>query len=67
VHRIQLMRSLVDELVHAAGIDKGGDEDHWREVLSVVVFNSRPAELACLDELGSRFLAAGLTNAAHAW
>jgi len=53
-------------LVEAANLT-ATDDEHWREVLSVVVFNGRPAELACLDELGNRFLAAGLVNAAHAW
>lgn len=36
-------------------------------MVGAVIFNGKPAEIACLDELGHRLSAAGLVNAAQAW
>ncbi|OCF60462.1 hypothetical protein L486_00095 [Kwoniella mangroviensis CBS 10435] len=58
--------SIVDELVKAATITDDPSNDQWREVIGSVLFNAKPTELACLDELGSKFLSMGLVNAAHA-
>lgn len=57
----------VDDLINAATITEDPSQDQWREVISSVLFHAKPADLACLDELGSRFLQMGLVNAAHAW
>lgn len=51
----------------AANITSDPSNDRWRDVLSAVVFNSTPPQLACLDELGHRLMTAGLINAAQAW
>ncbi|WVR07153.1 hypothetical protein IAU60_004194 [Kwoniella sp. DSM 27419] len=56
----------IDELVKAATISEDPSTDQWREVIGAVFFNAKPSELACLDELGSKFLSLGLNNAAHA-
>ncbi|WRT66232.1 uncharacterized protein IL334_003185 [Kwoniella shivajii] len=58
--------TIVDELVQAATITDDPSNDQWREVISTVLFNAKPTELTCLDELGSKFLSMGLINAAHA-
>ncbi|WWC94041.1 hypothetical protein V866_000879 [Kwoniella sp. B9012] len=58
--------TIVDELVKAATITDDPSNDQWREVIGSVLFNAKPTELACLDELGSKFLSMGLVNAAHA-
>lgn len=61
------LTAAVEELVAAANITDDPSADQWREVLDAVFFNGKPAELACLDELGSRLMSAGLINAAYAW
>ncbi|WVW83755.1 hypothetical protein I302_105776 [Kwoniella bestiolae CBS 10118] len=58
--------TIVDELVKAATITNDPSNDQWREVIGSVLFNAKPTELACLDEMGSKFLSMGLINAAHA-
>lgn len=57
----------VDDLVSAASLSAENSNDQWREVIGSVVFNGKPADLACLDGLGTRFKAAGLVYPAHAW
>jgi len=54
-------------MVEAANITDDPSNAAWREVIGAVVFSGRPADMTCLDELGRRFDAAGLSNAAHAW
>lgn len=49
----------------AAHITDDPSADQWREVISALTFNGKPADLAYLDELGLRLTAAGLTNAGH--
>lgn len=49
----------------AANITDDPSADQWREVISALTFNGKPADLAYLDELGSRFTSAGLINAGH--
>lgn len=56
---------VVDELVAAANITDDPSVDQWREVISALTFNGKPADLAYLEELGSRFTSAGLINAGH--
>ncbi|ODO08033.1 hypothetical protein I350_03616 [Cryptococcus amylolentus CBS 6273] len=56
----------LEDLINAASIGEDPTKDQWREVISAVLFNAKPNELACLDELGSKFLGLGLTNAANA-
>ncbi|KAL7421721.1 hypothetical protein Q5752_003492 [Cryptotrichosporon argae] len=56
----------VDELVAAANITQDPSADQWREVVSAVVFNGKPPDLLCLDELGNRLARLGLVNAAQA-
>ncbi|WVQ99280.1 hypothetical protein IAU59_006412 [Kwoniella sp. CBS 9459] len=55
----------VDDLIDAATITDDPSNDQWREVIGAVLFNAKPTELSCLDELGSKFLNMGLINAAH--
>ncbi|OCF36721.1 hypothetical protein I316_01317 [Kwoniella heveanensis BCC8398] len=55
----------VDDLVNAATITDDPSNDQWREVIGAVLFNAKPTELSCLEELGSKFLKIGLNNAAH--
>ena len=57
----------MNDLISAANVSDDPSSDQWREVLSAVVFNGKPGELACLDELGNRLMTAGLVSAAHAW
>ncbi len=57
----------MDDLLAAASITDDPSSDHWREVISAVVFNGKPAELSCLDELSDALMEAGLVNAAYAW
>lgn len=57
----------VDDLIQAARLSADNSNDQWREVIASVVFNGKPADLACLDELGARFRKAGLNYASHAW
>lgn len=61
------MINSVDDLINAATITEDPSQDQWREVISSVLFHAKPADLVCLDELGSRFLQMGLVNASHAW
>lgn len=61
------MINSVDDLINAATITEDPSHDQWREVISSVLFHAKPADLVCLDELGSRFLQMGLVNASHAW
>ncbi|TYJ57016.1 hypothetical protein B9479_002295 [Cryptococcus floricola] len=56
----------LEDLINAASIGEDPTKDQWREVISAVLFNAKPNELACLDQLGSKFLGLGLTNAANA-
>jgi hypothetical protein len=63
--RSSMLTTIVDELVAAAHITDDPSSDQWREVISSLTFNGKPTDLAYLDELGSRFTAAGLTNAGH--
>lgn len=58
---------LVEELVQSANLSGDPSQDRWREVISAVVFNGKPTDLACLDELGTRFRQAGLNYPAHVW
>ena len=57
----------VDDLINADTISEDPSQDQWREGISSVLFHAKPADLTCLDELGSRFLQMGLINASHAW
>lgn len=57
----------VDDLIAAANLTGDQSKDNWREVVGAVVFNGKPADLACLDELGSRLRKAGLNYPAHVW
>ncbi|WVQ72528.1 hypothetical protein IAR50_002085 [Cryptococcus sp. DSM 104548] len=56
----------LEDLINAASIGEDPSKDQWREVISAVLFNAKPNEMTCLDELGSKFLGLGLTNAANA-
>jgi len=58
---------IVDDLISAANLTGDQTKDQWREVIAAVVFNGKPADLACLDELGARFRRAGLNYPAHVW
>lgn len=58
---------LVDDLVDAANVDGEAADDQWKEVISAVVFNAKPGDVACLSELGTRLQASGLHYAAHIW
>ena len=53
--------------MEAASLTDDPSQDQWREVISAVVFNGKPADLACLDELGTRLRKAGLNFPAHVW
>ena len=57
----------MDDLVRAADLTGDSSKDSWREVIAAVVFNGKPIDLACLDELGSRLRKAGLNYPAHVW
>ncbi|WVF71600.1 hypothetical protein IAT40_006408 [Kwoniella sp. CBS 6097] len=54
-----------DDLINAATITDDPSNDQWREVIGAVLFNAKPTELSCLEELGTKFLNMGLINAAH--
>lgn len=51
----------------AANITDELSSDQWREVISAVYFNSKPAELVQWDKLSARLMSAGLIYASHAW
>lgn len=55
----------IDNLFAAANITDDPGADQWREVVGGVLFNSKPTDLVCFDDLGSRFQRAGLYNAAQ--
>jgi hypothetical protein len=55
----------IDDLFSAANITDDPSADQWREVVAGVLFNSKPTDLVCFDDLGARFQRAGLANAAQ--
>lgn len=61
-----LQPSTVDDLFTAANITNDPSADHWREVVAAVIFNGKPTDLICLDDLGGRLARAGLRTAAQA-
>lgn len=61
------LTSSVDDLVAAAHITDDPSADQWRDVISSLLFNGKPTDLAYFDELAQRFSAAGLINAGHIW
>lgn len=57
----------VDDLVAAAHITDDPSADQWREVISSLLFNGKPADMGHFDDLGARLTSAGLINAGHVW
>ena len=55
----------IDDLFKAAHITDDPSKDQWREVVGAVLFNGKPTDLICLDDLGARFKKAGLVSASH--
>ncbi|ORX36789.1 Sec23-binding domain of Sec16-domain-containing protein [Kockovaella imperatae] len=56
----------VEDIVRTANITADASADQWRQVLSALVFNCKPTDLACIDDLAAKLNATGLVNAAHA-
>lgn len=61
------LTSIVDDMVTAAHITDDPSTDQWREVISSLLFNGKPADMGYFEELGSRLTSAGLVNAGHVW
>ncbi|RSH82757.1 uncharacterized protein EHS24_007751 [Apiotrichum porosum] len=60
-----LTPATIDDLFNAAHITDDPGADSWREVIGAVIFNSKPTDLVCLDDLGARFKRVGLHGAAQ--
>jgi hypothetical protein len=57
----------IDDLFKASHITGDPSADQWREVVAAVLFNGKPTDLVCLDDLGARFKKAGLLSVSHLW
>ncbi|GMK58029.1 hypothetical protein CspeluHIS016_0500610 [Cutaneotrichosporon spelunceum] len=55
----------INDLLTAANITDDPSADRWREVVAGVLFNGKPTDLVCFDDLGARFQRSGLANAAQ--
>ena len=56
----------MDDILNIANITSDAAADQWQQVLSSIVFNGKPADLVCIDDLAAKLNASGLVNAAHA-